>query len=250
VGIFELSDVPEDIFDTLTPAQQNQIETHLTGRRILDSLSIKKELSSLVFPLYFLDYETFPSALPRFDGFSPYQQIPFQYSLYVLENPEDAPEKMTHYEFLFDGATDPSLAFLKSLQENIGEKGSIIVWNKGFECKINNELAERQPDFKPFVEAVNARVYDLMEIFSKQYYVDKNFHGRVSIKKVLPVLVPDLSYKALDIKEGGTASQKWNEMTTGKLSEKEKEKIKQDLKIYCGLDTYAMYAIWKVLYEL
>ena len=72
VGIFELSDVPEDIFDTLTPAQQNQIETHLTGRRILDSLSIKKELSSLVFPLYFLDYETFPSALPRFDGFSPY----------------------------------------------------------------------------------------------------------------------------------------------------------------------------------
>ena len=158
--------------------------------------------------------------------------------------------RLRHHEFLFDGVIDPSLEFLKSLQENIGEKGSVIVWNKGFECKINNELAERQPDFKPLVEAVNTRVYDLMEIFSKQYFVDKNFHGRVSIKKVLPVLVPDLSYKALDIKEGGTASQKWNEMTTGKLSEKEKEKIKQDLKIYCGLDTYAMYAIWKVLHEL
>lgn len=250
VGIFEFNDIPEELFDTLSPAQQNQIETHLTGRLLLDRPSIKKELDSLTFPLYFLDYETFPAAIPRFDGFSPYQQIPFQYSLYVLESPEDAPEKMTHHEFLFDDATDPSSAFLKSLQEHIGEKGSVIVWNKGFECKINNELAERQPNFKSFIEAVNARVYDLMEIFAKQYYVDKNFKGRVSIKNILPVLVPELSYKKLDIKEGGTASQKWNEMTMGNLSEKEKEKIKQDLKIYCGLDTYAMYAIWKVLHKL
>jgi len=247
VGIFELSQVPEDVFDTLTPAQQNQIETHLTGRLLTDKFNIKKELDSLVFPLYFLDYETFPSAIPRFDGFSPYQQIPFQYSLYVLPEPDSTESELKHFEFLFSGATDPSAEFLKSLQENIGEKGSIIVWNKGFECKINTELAKRNPGFKLFIDLANARVYDLMEIFSKQFYVDKNFKGRVSIKNVLPVLVPELSYKNLAIHEGGTASQKWNEINLGKISEAEKQTIIKNLKEYCKLDTFAMYAIWKVL---
>ncbi len=247
VGIFDLADVPEEIYDTLTLAQQNRIETHLTGRKLVDAINIKKELDSLVFPLYFLDYETFPSAIPRFDGFSPYQQIPFQYSLYVLDSPKTEPR---HFEFLFAGGTDPSLEIIKSLQKDIGEKGSIIVWNKGFECKINNELARRNPDFKMFLETTNARVYDLMEIFSKQFYVDKNFKGRVSIKNVLPVLVPELSYKKLQIQEGGTASQKWNEMSAGKMGDQEKAKIIRDLKEYCKLDTYAMYAIWQKLKEI
>lgn len=250
VGIFDLADVPEEIYDTLTLAQQNQIETHITGRKLVDAINIKKELDGLVFPLYFLDYETFPSAIPRFDGFSPYQQIPFQYSLYILPSLESTEKELKHFEFLFSGSTDPSLELIKSLQKDIGESGSIIVWNKGFECKINNELALRNPDFKVFLEATNARVYDLMEIFSKQFYVDKNFKGRVSIKNVLPVLVPELSYKKLQIQEGGTASQRWNEMSAGKMSDKEKEKIIRDLKEYCKLDTYAMYAIWKVLKEL
>jgi hypothetical protein len=86
-----------------------------------------------------------------------------------------------------------------------------------------------------------------MDIFSKQYYVHKDFQGSTSIKAVLPVLVPELTYKKLEIREGGTATQKWNEMTTGNLSSIEKEKIAADLKEYCKLDTFAMYAIWKHL---
>ncbi len=89
-----------------------------------------------------------------------------------------------------------------------------------------------------------------MDIFGKQFYVHKDFKGKISIKNVLPVLVPELSYKELDIKEGGAASQKWNEIWQGLVDEDEKEKIIKDLKIYCGLDTYAMYAIWKHLYQL
>ena len=89
-----------------------------------------------------------------------------------------------------------------------------------------------------------------MEIFGKQYYVHKDFKGRISIKSVLPVLVPELSYKKLGIQEGGLASQKWNEMNLKSTSTQEKEKIIKDLKEYCKLDTFAMYAIWKHLYEL
>jgi len=243
VGIFDIQDVPEDI--KFSEAQKNQIEVYKSGITLIDRLRIAKELESLVFPLYFLDYETFPSAIPRFDGFSPYQQIPFQYSLHILDSLD---AQLKHYEFLFSQNTDPSSEFLKSLQENIGQAGSIIVWNKKFECKINEELAARNLDYKLFIDAVNARVYDLMEVFGKQLYVHKDFKGKISIKKVLPVLVPELSYKNLEIQEGGSASQKWNEAVTF-ANQEEKEKIITDLKEYCKLDTSAMYAIYKHLYQ-
>lgn len=247
VGIFEMKDVPEDVLNKLSDPQKNQIIAFVQDKILQDRVSIKKELDIFAFPLSFLDYETFPSAIPRFDGFSPYQQIPFQYSLYVLENPG---AELKHFEFIFTEKSDPSLEFAKSLQQNIGEKGTIIVWNKKFECKINDEIAGRLPDYKPFIDALNARVYDLMDIFGKQFYVHKDFKGKISIKNVLPVLVPELSYKNLEIQEGGTASQKWNEIYEGMVTEEEKQEIINNLKEYCKLDTYAMYAIWKHLHEL
>lgn len=50
------------------------------------------------------------------------------------------------------------------------------------------------------------RIIDLMEPFKKKQYVHPGFEGSASIKKVLPILIPDLSYKNLAIQEGGTAS--------------------------------------------
>lgn len=97
------------------------------------------------------------------------------------------------------------------------------------------------------MDDLNSRVYDLMEIFSGQHYVHKDFKGSASIKKVLPVLVPDLSYKALTIHDGGTASQSWNKVATGLVGKEEGNRIVEDLKTYCGLDTFAMFAIWKEL---
>ncbi len=250
VGMFKLEDVSEDIFKTLTPVQQNQIVAYVKNAISVDRHNIQKELEALHFPLYFLDYETFPSAVPRFDGFYPYQQIPFQYSLYVIDSPTSGVGGLKHFEFLYAENTDPSQPLLKSLQENIGTSGSIIVWSKKFECKINEELAKRNKDFTLFIQETNTRVYDLMDIFGKQYYVHKDFKGRISIKNILPVLVPELSYKTLEIQEGGTASQKWNEAITGAVSKEDKEKILNNLKEYCKLDTLAMVKIWEYLYKL
>jgi hypothetical protein len=245
VGILELKDVPEST--DLSVTQKNQIKAYVQDTIFKDAPSIKKELGDLDFPLYFLDYETFPCAIPRFDGFGPYQQIPFQYSLYILDSPESEPR---HLEFLYIKADDPTPSFLKSLQKDIDEGGTVVVWNKKFECKINEEAAERYPDFKSFIGSLNDRVYDLMDIFSNQWYVHKDFKGKVSIKNILPVLAPDLSYKELNIQEGGSASQQWNEMVNGGLAPAEQRKIATDLKVYCGLDTFAMYRIWHHLYNL
>ena len=89
-----------------------------------------------------------------------------------------------------------------------------------------------------------------MDVFSKQFYVHKHFKGSTSIKCVLPVLVPKLSYKDLHIQEGGTASQSWDKIALSDISKEEKDKIAKDLLAYCKLDTYAMYAIWRELEKI
>jgi len=247
-NIFHLHEIPEHI--ELSDIQTNQVHTKIAQRPIIHKDKINGELRGLKFPLYFIDYETFPAAIPRFDGFSPYQQIPFQYSLHKVEHREDIGVEPDHFEFLHTENSDPSAAFAHSLEKHIGPIGTIIVWNKKFECKINEELAKRLPQVREFIDGLNARVYDLMDIFSKQYYVHPDFYGSTSIKYILPILAPDLSYKKLEIQEGGTATQKWNEMMTGNLESSEKAQIATNLKEYCKLDTYAMYRIWKYLQNL
>ena len=125
--------------------------------------------------------------------------------------------------------------------------GSIVTWNKSFEKTINNRLAERNPTAASFFESVNARVVDLQDVFTSQAYVDPAFKGKTSIKVVLPVIVPELSYKELEIQEGGTASDTWNKIVTGQLDAGEVGKKRRDLLTYCGLDTRAMWEIWRAL---
>ncbi len=242
---FALDNIPAHI--KLTDIQKNQVEAHISGIEKVDLAKIREELGKMSFPIHFIDYETFPCAIPRFNGFSPYQQIPFQCSLHIIDSKESQPR---HFEYLCTSADDPSVGFAKFMESNVNGEGTIVVWNKQFESKINSELGKRISEVEGLINSMNSRIYDLMDVFSKQYYVNRYFQGKTSIKNILPVLVPELSYKALDIQEGGTASQKWNEMTTGNLDDPGKEKIALDLKKYCELDTLAMYKIWEYLHSI
>jgi hypothetical protein len=243
-GIYDLNDIPQDF--KLTEIQNNQLITHRTKKPLIDLEAITKELKGIEYPLYFFDYETYASAIPLFNGFHPFEQIPFQFSLHVVNEPDGETD---NFEYLHQSDSDPSPMIIGELRSLIGPKGSIIVWNKGFEQSINAQLAERNPRHKEFLEDLNSRIYDLMDIFKKQLYVHPDFHGKTSIKKVLPALSSksEVSYKDLEIKEGATASQKWYDMIFGDLVPTEKEKISKDLIDYCGQDTYAMYVIWKFL---
>lgn len=244
--VFDLKDIPKNF--PLSDIQRNQLRVYLEQKPMLNNPALQAELAKLVYPLYFLDYESYASAIPMFKGFSPYQQIPFQFSLHIVKK---SGAKFEDYGYLHEGDFDPSLTIIKELEELIGPSGSIIVWNKGFESKIHTELAVRHPGHKEFLDDLNLRIFDLMDIFRKQIYVHPDARGKNSIKNVLPALVPNLSYKDLEIQEGATACLRWYEMVFGQsLVPSEKEKISTDLLNYCSLDTYAMYAIWKHLYEI
>ena len=244
-NVFHLDKIPEHI--KLTDIQQSQVDRYVLNEVLIKKEKIAEELKTLIFPLYFLDYETFPAAIPRFDCFSPYRQIPFQYSTHILKS---ADSELIHREFLCVTSNDPSKSFAEALQKDIGKSGSIIVWHKGFECGRNDEIATRLPETKVFMNSLKERIYDLEDIFRKQYYIHRDFRGGTSIKRVLPVLVPELSYKELKIQGGGDAADTWNKIVVGSLTEVEKEKAVRDLKIYCSLDTEAMFEIWRVLNSL
>jgi predicted RecB family nuclease len=240
--IMNVHDVPEDI--KLTIIQQNQVDAAKTKQPKIDKHAIAKLLSELEFPLYFLDYETVSTALPVFNGCHPYQQIPFQYSLHILRKPSG---ELEHYEYLAkDDKRLPAHDLLKALSEQVGETGSVITWNKSFETGRNREMATQYPKYKELMESINDRVFDLMDIFSKQHYVHHDFKGSSSIKKVLPVLVDGFTYDDLDINNGQAAALRWYEAVTSRDTELT-GKTYQSLLEYCKLDTLAMVEIYKRL---
>jgi hypothetical protein len=243
--IFELADVPDDF--PLSSNQKFQVDVEKKGEVTQDIPAIKRELEALEFPLYFLDYESVNPALPFMDSGSPYQQIVFQYSLHILDSPDT---ELRHEEYLsHDGSIESLRKLAASLRKAIGATGNVIVWSKSFECARNREIGCMLPEYKEFMDDVNSRVYDLKDIFSKNYYVDPAFHGSNSIKDVLPVLAPHLSYKELDIGKGDLASVRWFDSIIGD-KKGDVEKVCSDLLVYCGLDTMAMVEIYRKLISL
>lgn len=220
-----------------------------TGKSTFNKEAIRQFLDELRYPLYFLDYETMMGLIPYFDGQKPYQQIPFQYSLHILDSP-DAELRQT--EYLHSENSDPVKLLCEQLIHDCGDSGTILSWNKGFEMRCNTEMGLLYPEFADTLAAINARVVDLGEPFkpANGWYSDPRFEGSWSIKKVLPVVVPSLSYKDLDIGDGGTAQRSWMEAVLDETRTNEKDKILADLRKYCGLDTLAMVEIFDVLKKL
>lgn len=244
--IYHLEDIPDDF--KLSTDQKNQLRVHKDKKPLINLNGIREEISSLPFPLYFLDYEAYAPAIPAFPGYNPYNFIPFQFSLHILRKPTGELEPVG---FLHTKMSDPSEEVVKLLEKSIEPQGTVIVWFKTFEKTfINEKIAERLPEYKNIIDRINNQIYDLRDVFTKQHYVHPDFKGKTSIKKVLPVLTPENQYKDLVIHEGGQASEEWWKMVSASSTVKESEEIAKNLKIYCGLDTYAMYAIWKHLYEM
>lgn len=242
LGITIIKDIPAS-FD-LTDKQRRQVEVVKSGTVSIDHHKIKKFLNNLTYPLYFLDYETMMSAVPYFDGTKPHQQIPFQYSLHVLDKPGG---ELTHLEYLHRDNTNPAEGVAKSLTNHIGKEGTVLTWYQSFESGCNKLLGLMVPESWSFFHNINERIDDLILPFSNGWYVHQDFCGSASIKKVLPALIPELSYKNLGIQEGGAAQRLWMEaVLDGKRSD-QKEKILDDLVEYCTLDTLAMVRIYEHL---
>lgn len=242
-NILDIQDVPEDF--KLSDGQRQQVEVAQEDEIILKRGSIRRWVKKLVYPLYFLDYESFSFVMPPQEGYKPYQQMVFQYSLHIQKSPGG---RVIHKEYVLNKKEESVGNLLEHLYKNIGDKGSVIVWNKSFEASRNKEMADLFIDYGPFLRDVNERLFDLRMPFQKGYYHHPDFKGKTSLKSVLPVLCPEVSYDALSIQNGMEATIRWHQATEkGRLTKKEQQTTFKNLLKYCTLDTLAMVKILEVL---
>ena len=243
-GIYSFKDIPDDF--PLSGKQEIQRSCEISGKPHIGKEPIRQFLNRLEYPLYYLDFETFSGAIPLFDGTRPYQQIPFQFSLHVVDS-DNATSR--HYSFLADGKGDPRAEFVATLKRVLGNSGSIVVYNQSFEKSVLKALAEMFPEYSDWVESLNDRIIDLLAPFKSFHYYDTRQKGSASIKNVLPVLT-ETSYDHLDISDGMNASLAFLGVISNSASAEEIIKIRNDLEKYCKLDTEGMIWIVDKLKEL
>jgi len=232
-----LKDVEED---EVTASMLPVLRAAHSGQPIISQSGIKRFLDALEFPLFFYDYETYKSAVPIMDGVSPHEQIPVQVSIHRLASDGT----LSHAEYLAD-SPGKRYELALALRNFIDDEGTCISWHKSFEIGCNRRLGATFSEFEIFMESINSRTVDLRDVF-KADYVDIGFKGSTSIKSVLPVLCPELSYEGMAVGNGGAAMAAWLLMTK-EPDPLERSRKRDELLEYCKLDTLAMVEIYRFL---
>ena len=247
-GVYRIRDIPKSV---LRGKQLIQHAAHTGGKVHADRKAIAAFLATLRYPLHFLDFETFGTAIPLFDESKPYQQIPFQFSVHVVKAPGQRP---AHHSYLSMEAEDPRSGLLESLRRVVGCEGSLVAYNQSFEKRILSDLASLLPEHADWVREANKRFVDLMAPFREFAYYNPSQGGSASLKVVLPA-VTGQGYTGFEIANGSQASIAYLNATFGtpggkQASTERMEATREALERYCGRDTEGMVWIVEKLAEL
>lgn len=236
-GRFDLMDIDNS---EVSGNQLNVLKAAKSGSPLINESIIESFYEQVRYPVYFLDYETYSSAIPFVEGVKPHAHIPFQFSIHVKHAENNS--ELQHFEYLADKAKLP-LEMIETMEKIIETDGTIVSWHKSFENTRNKEMGILYPNKDDFLKNITERTLDLEDIF-KGGYVDISFGGSTSIKKVLPVIVPDLTYDNMVVTNGTDAMETFTrilEMPDGA----DRKKLRHDMLEYCKLDTLAMVRIFE-----
>lgn len=236
--------------DITSPKQVRQILYAVSDHgTYVNKESIRDFLDTLSFPLYFLDFETMQTVIPRFVGTKPYAQIPFQYSLHYIEREGG---ELKHTEYLAESGPDPRRELAERLCADIPMNVCVTAYNKSFECTRIKELAAAFPDLADHMLNIEANIRDLLVSFQSGWYYNRAMGGSFSIKSVLPALFPNdpaLDYHNLEgVHHGGEAMTLFPKIKD--MPPEEQEKARHNLLKYCELDTFAMAKVWQALVQV
>lgn len=215
-------------------------------------------INEIKYPIYHLDFESFPCPLPRFKGEKAYSQSLFQFSIHVEREPGVCDKEKDHYSFLAKDHSDVREELIKEMLNVIKpDGGTILVYNISFEKTRIRELGNLYPQYAARLEDISNRLFDLIYIVrtngplyrslgysdrdSKNInYYHENLGGSYSIKKILP-LFTNLSYASLNIANGEEAYVAYANFP--KLDEETFKQTYDDLVEYCQQDTWAMVEV-------
>jgi hypothetical protein len=250
-GIESVRDIPESF--ELPDSSVSIRKAILSGQvQVEDGLS--SALADFGPPAYYLDFETINPGIPFYPRTSPYERVAFQWSLHLI----DENGTVSHQEFLAPGHDDPRRAVAETLIKAVSKPGiPIVAWSKKTEAGILRALGELYDDLSVELDAIHARVVDLLPIVS-EYVLHPGFFRRASldsstysIKNVLPVLVEGQDYKNLDgVASGLDASLDYVRLINGIYDLQEEQRLRRDLLAYCKLDTQALTEIQLTLLSM
>jgi hypothetical protein len=242
-GIVRVEDIPADALDE---KQQICVDVLKTGKRHIDAAKIKEHISSWKFPLVFLDFETINPAIPRYTGTSPFTQVPFQFSVHVLDSIDAEPR---HIEFLHTEQNDPRPGLIPALVEACKGEGSVVAYYAKFEASCIRDLEEFSPEMSSQLAAIRARLVDPLPVFKEAVY-DGGFGDSYSIKSVAPaILGKNFSYDNMLVGEGGAAQRAFEEIISSQTAPARKAQLKTALIEYCKKDTFVMVELVRWLYK-
>lgn len=262
-GYLKMLDIPEEWITN--PNHIIQRDAVRFNKPYIDKEKIKIMLNSLEYPIYHLDFETFPCPLPRYRGEKCYTQSPFEFSLHIEKSPGICDKDQDNYVFLASSHEDEREALVKKLCELIpDDKGTLLAQNVPFERGRIKELADVFPAYRNKLLKMIANYFDLMYILRtrKEFFLDHGYNeeeakkinfydyrlsGSYSIKKTLPVF-SELSYTDLAIQNGVDALVEYANYEN--MDEEEFNFKYNALKEYCKQDTWAMVQILNGLREL
>ncbi len=248
-----------DVADNLLNRHNNYVQKKCLEKDevYLDARMITSGIKTLTYPIYHLDFESFPVPLPRFKGEKCYYQSVFQYSIHIERQPGVCDKEKDHFEFLAKDHQDRRRELVEAMIKTIKDDGgSVIAYNQGFEKGRIKEFAEFFPEYQERLNDINNRVFDLMFLLkgNKKFYealgfdtkdtiflyYHKDLEGSFSIKKVLP-LFSDLSYYGMEVANGGEAMLTYGMYPN--YSDYELKVKQAGLVEYCKQDTWAMVVI-------
>ncbi|MFZ2223644.1 MAG: DUF2779 domain-containing protein [Candidatus Deferrimicrobium sp.] len=232
-GVIKLQDVP---LDSLNLMQRMQVEYYLDKKSHADPAKIREFLKKVRYPACFLDFETFGSGIPLFDGTRPYQQVPFQYSLHRIDAEGG---DVRHFEYLAQPGVDPRVEIAEKLVGEIPFGACVIAYNMAFERRVLREMGDFLRNLRKRLNAVAEGMIDLMEPFKRRDIYHWRMNGSYSLKSVLPVLVPGMTYEGLEISDGAMAPEAYFTMEAV-ADPADLARLRKALLEYCKQDTLAL----------
>ena len=223
--------------------QYAQIRADQNGGLFADRMALNAWLGSIVYPLTFLDFEWECFAIPPYKGMRPYDVLLFEYSIHILR--QDG--TMDHKVFL--STHDDRRELAESLLKDIPESGTILAYNAdGAEMIRIRELAELLPEYSERLLGLNSRMKDLQLPFANGIVYDVRMRGSWSLKTIMNMLEEN-SYQELDIRHGMEAVFEWRHLDREEAGI-DRQRIIEDLKAYCSMDSYATAAVFQWLKQL
>jgi hypothetical protein len=217
-------------------------------------------LQDYTYPIYMYDFETSSWSIPPFEYGVSYDQIPFQYSIHVLDKEDDLfngeyYREGQHFQFLAQEAKDPRQQFIFNFVRDAFAHGPgvYVSYNKAFEIGVLRKIAAIYPLYEKPLMYICEHTIDMIDFFKLKGIIPiyhPQFKRSYSIKYTQPALYPDLQYTDLLINKGDKASYMFRDFVENQKVKVWNEVHYPNMIAYCNRDTEAMVVLFKRIIEI